>query len=263
MSASGQKRTLFTASLYVRFAPESGPIGVGLSPALTRRHRWLFSALRCRQVLACDDESCRVRSQRGLPRSRQDSRRCGRSLRDEQRDQRMCRSLPRRCRQSRRISPSPSCIVAIIHPTNAPLTTRAESPMACVREEVFGSTSTTYSPTAATARTIPQMPPRTINPAATGVKVRSPETKPRPRASKRAVTPRVSARRDGGCLVSAPDKAGRKSRQPDLGFPCHKVALSPSSPVFRGFALPCGKACARQGTPEQAARQWLSSKARR
>jgi hypothetical protein len=34
--------------------------------------------------------------------------------------------------------PEPSCIVAIIHPTNAPLTTRAESPMACVREGVFG-----------------------------------------------------------------------------------------------------------------------------
>src|SRR5512132_2124299 len=62
--------------------------------------------------------------------------------------------------------PEPSCIVAISHPTNAPLMTRAESP-------------------------IPQMPPRTSNTAATGVKVRSPETKPRPRASKRAVTPRV------------------------------------------------------------------------
>src|SRR5262245_15332077 len=85
--------------------------------------------------------------------------------------------------------PEPSCIVAIIHPTNAPLTTRAESPMACVREGVFGSTSQTYSPTAATAETIPQMPPRTSITAATGVKVRSPETKPRPRASKRAVTP--------------------------------------------------------------------------
>src|SRR5262245_19044909 len=41
--------------------------------------------------------------------------------------------------------PEPSCIVAIIHPTNAPLTSRAESPMACVREGVFGSTSTRYS----------------------------------------------------------------------------------------------------------------------
>src|SRR6478735_4379263 len=87
--------------------------------------------------------------------------------------------------------PEPSCIVAISHPTNAPLMTRAESPMACVREGVSGSTSTTYSPTAATARTIPQMPPRTSNTAATGVKVRNPETKPRPRASKRAVTPSV------------------------------------------------------------------------
>src|SRR5262249_6169224 len=87
--------------------------------------------------------------------------------------------------------PEPSCIVAISHPTNAPLMTRAESPMACVREGVFGSTSQTYSPTAATARTIPQMPPRTSNTAATGVKVRSPETKPRPRASKTAATPIV------------------------------------------------------------------------
>ncbi len=42
--------------------------------------------------------------------------------------------------------PEPSCIVAISHPTNAPLMTRAENPMACVREGVFGSTSQTYSP---------------------------------------------------------------------------------------------------------------------
>src|SRR5262245_2237328 len=88
-------------------------------------------------------------------------------------------------------TPEPSCIVAIIHPTNAPLTTRADSPMACVREGVFGSTSTTYSPTAAAVMTILQIPFRTSNTAATGVKVRSPETNPMLRARTRAVTPLV------------------------------------------------------------------------
>src|SRR5262245_52065329 len=116
----------------------------------------------------------------------------------------------------------PSCIVAIIHPTNAPLTTRADSPMACVREGVFGSTSTTYSPTAAAVMTILQIPPRASNTAATGVKVRSPETNPMPRARTRVVTPIILPRCAAG---STSIRFGSSGRNPTV-LPCPLTATN-------------------------------------
>src|SRR5262245_30639145 len=103
----------------------------------------------------------------------------------------MCRSSHRRCRQSRRTLPShrassQSSIPRTPRCRHAPIV-----PWLACREGVFGSTSTTYSPTATAVMTILQIPPRTSNTAATDVKVRSPETNPMPRASTRAVTPIV------------------------------------------------------------------------
>jgi hypothetical protein len=56
MSALGQKRTLFTASLYVRFAPESGHLSAQVPRPLSANsehcvHPWKFSLL----VANCTD----------------------------------------------------------------------------------------------------------------------------------------------------------------------------------------------------------------
>ena len=107
-----------------------------------------------------------------------------------ERDLRTRRSLPRDA--GHRAEHPRATVHGRDHPSHErPANDPSQSPMACVREGVLGSTSTTYSPTAATARTIPQMPPRTSITAAAGVNVRSPETQPRPRASKRAVAPEL------------------------------------------------------------------------
>src|SRR6478752_2933167 len=131
------------------------------------------------RVLACDDESCESDCDEVF----HDRSRVGVHAGDRCETRSVTCVRADYCPGDAGIAPNvpePLCIVAIIHPTNAPLTTRAERPMACVREGVFGSTSTTYSPTAATARTIPQMPPRTSITAATGVKVRRQSRGPEP-----------------------------------------------------------------------------------
>ena len=84
--------------------------------------------------------------------------------------------------------PAPPCIAAINQPPKAPLITRKVNPTGPVRDGVFGSTSRTYSATTAIASTMPHALPRRMNTAASGVNVRRPETIPRQKASKSAVT---------------------------------------------------------------------------